>query len=252
MTEESISQQTIQWHLRDRVVRKRRPELGSGTVIWVGPCEPHERHETDFGKVRVQWDRSGRSSLLDAMALGPERVQENHLHDSSRDWPGHVRGPDGYLTPYGDEETRGLVAHNAEHVAGCQPSTQGQLPGGLLLSCYLFPDEPYSMGPRLYWTVTGPSARVIAAGVVERDLDWEEEQQELAGHARSSWISQGAFVLPEYQRQGIYSNVLGEIRRLTGCPLLPDTQLTRASSGCWKKLAVEFGFNPDEVPLRTN
>lgn len=102
MSEERVNQLTVQWQLRDRVVRKRRPELGAGTVIWVGPCEPQERHETDFGKVRVQWDRSGRSSLTDATALTHERVQEPDLHDSPRDWPGHVRGPDGYLTPYGD------------------------------------------------------------------------------------------------------------------------------------------------------
>jgi hypothetical protein len=170
------------------------------------------------------------------------------MHSSGRDWTGHVRGPDGYLTSYGDEETREMVARNARHVAACQPAMFVQIPGNLKLSCYLFPDEPFSMGPRLYWTVAVPSGTVIAAGVVERDLDWEEEKQELDGNTRLCWISQGAFVLPEYQRQGIYSTVLREIRRLTGCSLLPDTQHTRASSSLWKKLAVEFGFDPDEVP----
>lgn len=247
MSEQSVSQQTVQWHLRDRVVRKRRPELGGGTVIWVGPSELQERHETDFGKVRVQWDRSGRSSLTDATALSPERVQEPHLHDSPRDWPGHVRGPDGYLTPYGDEETMAMVAQNAGHVAGSRPTLQGLLPSDRRLSCYLFPDEADSMGPRLYWTVTGTTGLVIAAGVVERDLAWEEEKQERGDNA-ICWISQGAFVLPEYQRQGIYSHVLREMRCLTACKVLPDTQLTRASSGCWEKLAGEFGFSPIEIP----
>ena len=167
--------------------------------------------------------------------------------DPIEELSGHERGPDGYLEPYSDDETRNLVAWNARHVARKRPRMVQEVPPWGSLALY-FPRkrEEGSMGPSLYWTVTTPAGGVIAAGQMERDLEWEMENR-LDGNRQVYWVSQGAFVLPEHQRQGMYSTILREIRRLTGCPLLPDVLLTRGSSAVWKKLAIEFGLDPAEV-----
>jgi len=151
------------------------------------------------------------------------------------------RGADGFFPPHPDSVTRAQIAENARHIAGEKPAMQRCLPDGKTITWYLMPDEPLSIGPRLYWMVTSQGEVVIAAGLFERDEDFEEERQQTTGVAQVYWVAQSACVLPEFQRQGIYSAVLRETSRLTGVQLLPDTQQTRASAGVWAKVASELG-----------
>src|SRR5258708_1472988 len=92
----------------------------------------------------------------------------------------HQRGADGFFPPHPDEITRDLISSNAHHISGQLPTMQCLLRDDRMLRWYLIPDEP-GMGPRLYWTVSTSMGNVIAAGLFERDLDFEEEHQKLTG-----------------------------------------------------------------------
>ena len=151
-----------------------------------------------------------------------------------------MRRVDGFFPSHPNEVTRALIEENARHIAGQKPTMQS-LRDERMFRWYLIPDEPKSMGPRLYWTVSTVEATVIAAGLFERDLDFEEEHEELTGESQVHWIAQSACVLPEFQRHGIYSAVLRETYRLLSTSLLPDTQQTCSSAGVWAKLASELG-----------
>jgi hypothetical protein len=101
----------------------------------------------------------------------------------------------------------------------------------------------HSMGECFLWAVFTKAGTLVGAGRVEHDDEYADET------GKPAWVEQAAFILPKYQRMGIYSRVLRILTRKLRADILADTQQTQENQMLWKKLAPSgvFRKNPDNI-----
>ena len=126
------------------------------------------------------------------------------------------------LDDYSDDEVARYVQENHQALLKAGVSTREKLLGfSLLLS-----DRVRVAGyETVFWSVVERNLPV-ASGYIE--LDDEEDTED------PFFWERNAFVLPAFQRKGIYNAVMAVLRRQYG-EIVQDTQHTRANDAFWKR-----------------
>lgn len=137
---------------------------------------------------------------------------------------------EGELLPYSGKDTVKLLHKNDRWFTSAKQAGSARLPSGLAVEwSRLTPwadiaenADLYDLASYVFWRVT-QQGEVIAAGHLESD----DESDDFL------W-SRHAFVLPTWQRKGVFSEAMRVLQQNLG-EIAPDTQQTGAARGAWKK-----------------
>lgn len=194
----------------------------------------HQRDNLDdpgspgFWSWHALWGQS--SNLKTAFAAAVRRAKK--LGGAKR------RNPDPLL-PYSSDEVVAMIKKLHKQLIKHGIKAHERLNSFYLLLSGLVLEDGYNT---VYWSVLDGHIPV-AAGYIERD---DEDPDD-----RFFW-ERNAFVLPDYQRRGIYKGVIGILNRLYG-EIAQDTQHTEANAAFWESMrsgAKGARRNPDPLHER--